>query len=89
MDARGFTAFHCAVTHGNNEMVTILLEHPALDPNFCAADGRHALHQSIPLKKIALLINHHRIDPNMRDNDGYTIFHRAIMGHKHILWWPC
>jgi ankyrin repeat protein len=82
LDARGFTVFHYAITHGSNEMVTCLLDHPAVDPNYCATDGRHAFQLPIPLEMTRLLLDHYRIDPNMMDDSGYTIFHRAIMSRK-------
>ncbi|OJJ77218.1 hypothetical protein ASPBRDRAFT_50169 [Aspergillus brasiliensis CBS 101740] len=88
-DADGQTPLAQASYHGHDEIVRLLLEYPAIDPNArdnydrtplafaCKAD-----HENI----VALLLETGKVDPNSEDHDDFTPFtHATESGNEHII----
>ena len=65
----------------DNDIMKMLLEHPHIDPNQQAWDGRwtplRMAVQYTSTSSVKLLLAHPDIDPSIEDNEGYTPLERA------------
>ncbi|GKZ69196.1 hypothetical protein AnigIFM50267_004383 [Aspergillus niger] len=74
-----FTPLHCAAYRGNDEMVSLLLEHGA-DCNAVARDGSTALHLATQYgqRKVLKVLFAHRVNPQIANEKGATGLQVAV-----------
>jgi hypothetical protein len=71
----------CAVEKNRIEILKLLLQHPAIDPNIVGSHGRIPLHMAVEqqnVEALQILLQHQKIDPNIEDNLKRTPLHMAV-----------